>query len=83
MRAFILCIRHVNKVIESRKMRQTDRQIDMTKLIIAFRNFANAPKTIIFKRYQDFHKQIRTVVNSLIGLFQAHVAMKHVKSAVS
>jgi hypothetical protein len=24
---------------------QTDRQTDMTKLIVAFRNFANAPKS--------------------------------------
>jgi hypothetical protein len=27
--------------------RQTDRQTDMTKLIVAFRNFANAPKVAI------------------------------------
>jgi hypothetical protein len=26
--------------------RQTDRQTDMTKLIVAFRNFANAPKRV-------------------------------------
>ena len=26
--------------------RQTDRQTDMTELIVAFRNFANAPKTL-------------------------------------
>jgi hypothetical protein len=27
--------------------RETDRQTDMTKLIVAFRNFANAPKMTI------------------------------------
>jgi len=29
---------------ERRKNGQTDRQADMTKLIVAFRNFVNAPK---------------------------------------
>jgi len=27
--------------------RQTDRRTDITKLMVAFRNFANTPKTII------------------------------------
>jgi len=41
---------HENLPIESRILasgqtdRQTDGQRDMTKLIVAFRNFANAPK---------------------------------------
>ena len=26
--------------------KRTDKQTDMTKLIVAFRNFANAPKTL-------------------------------------
>jgi hypothetical protein len=35
--------------------RQTDRQTDMTKLIFAFRNFANAPKIpqYIDSNYED------------------------------
>jgi hypothetical protein len=28
---------------------QTDRQTDMTQLIVAFRNFANAPKSIAYQ----------------------------------
>jgi hypothetical protein len=35
----------------------------------------------MFKRYQGTVKQIRTVVDSLISPFQAHVAIKHVKSS--
>ena len=31
--------------------RQTDRQTDMTKLIVAFRNFENAPKNGNHKMY--------------------------------
>jgi hypothetical protein len=30
--------------------RQTDRQTDMTKLIVAFRSFANAPKKHVVKQ---------------------------------
>ena len=30
--------------------RQTDRQTDMTKLIVSLRNFANAPKNVIFSQ---------------------------------
>ena len=37
---------HQNPFIGSRG--QTDRQTDMTKLIVAFRNFANASKKIKF-----------------------------------
>jgi hypothetical protein len=35
----------------------TDRQTDMTKLIVAFRNFANAPKNWI-------HEETGSVLNS-------------------
>ena len=33
---------HADKQVDG----QTDRQTDMTKLIVAFRNFANAPKNM-------------------------------------
>ena len=38
---------------------RTDRQIDMTKLTVAFRKFANAPKTIMLKCYQGIYKFAR------------------------
>jgi len=33
---------------------RTDEQRDMTKLIVAFRNFANAPKNLDLKGTKDF-----------------------------
>jgi hypothetical protein len=33
---------------------RTDEQTDMTKLIVAFRNFANAPKNLDLKGTKDF-----------------------------
>jgi hypothetical protein len=36
---------HADGRIDGQTDRGTDRQTDITKLIVAFRNFANAPKT--------------------------------------
>jgi hypothetical protein len=36
---------------DGRTNRQTDRQTDLTKLAVAFRNFANAPKSPILTLY--------------------------------
>jgi hypothetical protein len=35
---------HADTRTDRRTVRRTDRPIDLTKLIVAFRNFANAPK---------------------------------------
>ena len=38
---------------------RTDRQTDMTKLIVAFRNFAKAPKMAIHMKIQEWTQIIR------------------------
>jgi len=37
--------------------RQTDRWIDMTRLIVAFRSFSNAPKKIVKHWWKDIEKE--------------------------
>ena len=45
---------HADRQTEGRTDRRKDGRTDMTKLIVAFRNFANAPKT----RVRKLHKRI-------------------------
>jgi hypothetical protein len=77
---------------------QTDGQTDMTKLTIAFRNFANAPKlkihnyTVIFKPYftenpLNFHYKDYYICNkpsnALLGqIYQSNVLLLHVSMCV-
>jgi hypothetical protein len=42
----------------------TDRRTDMTKLIVAFRNFANAPKIAFEMKIRPFRKTFRTKLQS-------------------
>jgi hypothetical protein len=48
--------------------RQTDRQTDITKLIITFRNFAKAPKTALQVMVQ--HTELGHSIKVLNGYFQ-------------
>jgi hypothetical protein len=43
----------------------TDRQTDMTKLVVAFRNFANAPKIGVFTYV--VRKETGTSINNTTG----------------
>jgi hypothetical protein len=43
-----------------------DRQTDMTKLIVAFRNSAIAPKIIMLQCYQDIYKFARLLIHQLV-----------------
>ena len=51
---------HENPSSESRVVPygRTDRRIDMTRLLVAFRNFANAPKKDIFN-HEKFTKNMK------------------------
>jgi hypothetical protein len=45
---------HADRDTEGRTVRQTNRQSDLTKLIVAFRNSANAPKNDPKDRHVTF-----------------------------
>jgi len=49
---------------------QTDRQTDMTKLIVAFRNFANAPKNY---KVRDINKIIKTKNKNITYTYSVHL----------
>jgi hypothetical protein len=72
---------------EERTERQADRQTDMTKLIVAFRNFANVPENWIGKNLKqdtrglvecnsmDRVKEGRTILNkNIVFAASSHVA---------
>ena len=52
-----------------RSDRQTDGRTDTTKLIVAFRNFANAPKNNMRKHMQNFCNcnSLRQIINDIIS----------------
>jgi hypothetical protein len=49
--------RQVGRQADRQRDRQTDRQTDMAKLIVAFRNFANAPKMFL-SRLQNRRRRV-------------------------
>jgi hypothetical protein len=52
--------------VEAELFGRTDRQVDITKPVVACRNFANAPKTIVLKCYQGIYKFARLLIYQLV-----------------